>query len=133
MAPAGPQPGASAETTYVVAAADTAIAVGSGGLAVLGTPRLLAWMEAATCDALAGSLAEGATSVGTRMSVEHLKPSPIGATVRVRAELNHVDGRLTRFLVVAHHPDGVAVGHAEITRVVVDAQRFLSRVATMPS
>ena len=31
---------------------DTALAVGSGSLPVLGTPRLLAWCEAATCAAI---------------------------------------------------------------------------------
>ena len=47
-----------------VADDDTAEAVGSGSLPVLGTPRLLAWCEAATCAAVAPCLAEGETTVG---------------------------------------------------------------------
>lgn len=133
MVPAALQPGATAESMYVVAAGDTAQALGSGELSVLGTPRLLAWMEAVTCAALAGSLAEGETSVGTRMSIEHLKASAIGATVAVSAELSHVDGRLTRFSVVAQDDDGAVVGHGQITRVVVDERRFLSRIGAGPS
>ncbi len=133
MGPAALQPGATAESTYVVATTDTARALGSGALNVLATPRLLAWMEAVTCAALADSLADGETSVGTRMSIEHLKASPVGATVAVRAELNHVDGRLTRFNVVAHAGDGSVVGHGEVTRVVVDERRFLSRLGAAPA
>lgn len=128
MRAAALQSGASAEATYVVGVADTARALGSGELSVLGTPRLLAWMEAVTCAVLAGNLAAGETSVGTRMSIEHLKASPIGATVAVRAELSHVDGRLARFAVVALDVDGAVVGHGEVSRVVVDERRFLSRI-----
>ena len=52
--------------TFEVTDQDTAVAVGSGSLPVLGTPRLLAWLEAATCASLVPLLPEGSTSVGTR-------------------------------------------------------------------
>jgi predicted thioesterase len=117
--------GRTATRELVVSEADTAAAVGSGSLPVLGTPVLLAWCEAATCAAL--DLAEGSTSVGTRVSLEHLAPSPVGATVVVSATVVHVDGRLLRFTVDARM-GGVLVGSGEITRVVVDAERFLSRI-----
>ena len=42
-----------ASLSFTVTDDDTAAALGSGSLAVLGTPRLLAWCEAATCAALA--------------------------------------------------------------------------------
>lgn len=124
----GMRPGSIADTRHVVGVGDTARALGSGDLDVLGTPRLLAWMEGATCAALAGDLAHEETSVGTRVSVEHLKASPVGAQLTVLAELVHVDGRLVRFQVVAERADGTVVGHGEITRVIVDTERFLSRV-----
>lgn len=118
--------------TFTVADDDTASAVGSGTLPVLGTPRLLAWCEAATCAALEPALPPGRTSVGTRVELEHLAASPVGATVRVSATSTYVDGRLYRFSVSAHHTvaEGPAklVGTAEITRVVVDADRFLGRL-----
>jgi predicted thioesterase len=106
---------------------DTAIAVGSGTLPVLGTPRLLAWCEAATCAALDGSLDDGQTSVGTRVSLEHSAPSLVGAVLTLTASVVHVDGKLVRFT-VAGRQDGRLVGSGEITRVVVDAERFVSRV-----
>jgi predicted thioesterase len=120
---------ATAELAFTVAEEDTAAALGSGSLPVLGTPRLLAWVEAATCAALEADLAPGRTSVGSRVHLEHLAPSGVGEEVVVRAELVHRDGRLARFDVVAEDSRGTVVGRAEVTRVVVDADRFLARLA----
>ena len=121
--------GARAGQEYVVSAADTAAAVGSGDLAVLGTPRLLAWCEATTCAVVNPSLDAAQTSVGTRVSLEHLAASPVGQRVEVTATVVYVDGRLLRFEVTARHPDDdKLVAHGEVTRVVVDRERFLSRI-----
>ena len=119
-----------AALSFVVTDDDTALAVGSGSLPVLGTPRLLAWCEAVTCAALEPSLGEGSTSVGTRVSLEHLVASPVGQRVEVSAASTYVDGRLHRFAVTARHlgGNGKVIGSGEVTRVVVDAERFLSRL-----
>ena len=68
--------GSSASLELRVTEADTAVAVGSGDLPVLGTPRLVAWLEAATCAVLAEHLTPGSTTVGTRVDVEHFAPRP---------------------------------------------------------
>ena len=107
---------------------DCADALGSGDLSVLATPRLLAWCEAATVAAVADALGPGQTSVGSRIQLEHTRASPVGAQLTVRAHLVHVDGRLLRFEVVAEDGDSAMVGHGEVTRVVVDRERFLSRL-----
>lgn len=117
-----------ATLTFTVGPDDTAEAVGSGSLPVLGTPRLLAWCEAATCAALESSLSEGETSVGTRVALEHLAPSAVGQEVEVTASLSHEDGRLVRFTIGARNVGGKPVASGEVTRVVVDAERFMSRV-----
>ncbi len=108
---------------------DTAASIGSGSLAVLGTPRLLAWCEAATCAAIAPALDTGQTSVGTRVSLEHTAPSAVGSVIEVTASAVHVDGRLVRFSVAARQ-DSRLVGSGEVTRVVVDADRFMARVSS---
>ena len=113
---------------FTVTDDDTAAAVGSGSLPVLGTPRLIAWCEAATCAAVAAELAEGETTVGTRVQVEHTAASPVGQEVEVTATVLHRDGRLLRFGVGARNVGGKPVGSGEITRVVVDAERFLARL-----
>jgi predicted thioesterase len=120
--------GQQATLGFTVTDADTAAALGSGDLPVLGTPRLLAWCEAATCAAVAASLDAARTSVGTRVDLQHVGASPVGASVTVTATVAYVDGRLVRFEVVAAHADGKVVGHGEVTRVVVDRDRFLSRL-----
>lgn len=117
-----------ASRTFTVSAADTAEALGSGSLPVLATPRLLAWCEAVTCAAIDPTLAAGTTSVGTRVELEHRAASPVGSDVTVSAAASYVDGRLHRFTVAAHHPDGKVVATAEITRVVVDSESFLNRL-----
>ncbi|HET7533211.1 MAG TPA: hotdog domain-containing protein [Nocardioidaceae bacterium] len=126
--------GQAATLHFEVTEADTAAAVGSGDLPVLGTPRLLAWCEAATCAAIAETLEPSRTSVGTRVSLEHLAASPVGERVEVQASVAYVDGRLVRFSVAASHvSDGKVVGTGEVTRVVVDRERFLSRVSGPPA
>ena len=124
-----PTPPLEARLTFTVTGDDTAAALGSGTLAVLGTPRLLAWCEAATCAAIEPALPPGGTSVGTRVGLDHLAASPVGQQVEVTASASYVDGRLHRFTVSARHlHDGRVVGAGEVTRVVVDAERFMSRV-----
>lgn len=118
-----------ASLRFTVTEEDTAAFLGSGSLAVLGTPRLLAWLEAATCAAVEPALAKGETSVGTRVAVEHRAASAVGAEIEVTAAASYVDGRLHRFTVAARHlADGKVVASGEITRVVVDAERFLARL-----
>jgi predicted thioesterase len=126
--------GQAATLQFEVTEADTAAALGSGHLPVLGTPRLLAWCEAATCAAIAETLEPSRTTVGTRVSLEHLAASPVGERVEVQAAVAYVDGRLVRFSVAASHvSDGKVVGTGEVTRVVVDRERFLSRVSGPPA
>lgn len=131
-----PDPGTDPATlTFTVGPDDTARAVGSGSLEVLGTPRLLAWLEAATCAALDPELREGETTVGTRAVLDHQAPSPVGAVLEVTASTTHEDGRLRRLTVAARHAEdtpagrpGKVVATGEVTRVIVDVERFMGRL-----
>jgi fluoroacetyl-CoA thioesterase len=118
-----------ATATHTVTDQDTAAALGSGSLPVLGTPRLLAWFEAATCAALEPTLPEGSTSVGTRVELEHVAGTAVGQQVEVTASSSYVDGRLHRFTVLARNVGGRVVATGEITRVVVVTERFLGRIS----
>ena len=124
--------GAAATLEHLVTGADTAVALGSGDVPVLATPRLLAWLEAATVAALAPSMPAGSTSVGTRVEVTHVAASPVGAHVRTSASVSYLDGRLVRLEVAAEHRDAdgawVVVATGRVTRVVVDRERFLARL-----
>lgn len=121
--------GARGEVVEVVTESDTAIALGSGTLPVLATPRLLAWCEAATCAATDSVLAQGSSSVGTSVRLEHLAASAVGDRVTARAVLVSVDGRRLRFEVEASDAGGTVVGRGTVDRVVVDGRRFLARLS----
>ena len=108
---------------YEVTDDDTAVALGSGDLSVLGTPRLIAWLEAATVAEAASSLADGQTTVGAAIRVRHRRPTPVGGTVDVYATLTTEGDRLT-FDVSAIDGDGHYVADGEIDRVVVDRATF---------
>jgi predicted thioesterase len=123
-----PVPGLQATVEHVVTTADTALAVGSGDVAVLATPRLLALAEAATVAAVRGDLDAGTTTVGTAVTLAHTRATPVGGRVRVMAELSAVEGRALRFVVRAYDGTGALVGEGEVVRAVVDRGRFVARM-----
>jgi predicted thioesterase len=121
--------GQSATVVRHVAQTDTAQAVGSGDLAVLGTPILLAWLEAATIEVCGSTDAQ--TTVGTRVAFDHLRPSAVGAEVRCTAEVAEIDDRMVTFKVEArqhHNGQDVLIGRGVITRAVVARERFLAKL-----
>lgn len=121
-----PDPGLQGSAEIVVSNDDTAIEMGSGEVPALATPRLLALAEAATVAALAGSLQEHETSVGTSVQLDHLRATGIGGRVVAHAELTEVDGGSLRFTVRAEDGEGELVGRGEVKRMVVDRERFVS-------
>lgn len=115
---------------HVVTDADTARALGSGDVDVLGTPRLLAWCEAASLLAI-GELPPGTTSVGTHVVVEHLRPSPVGSRVAVSARLVAREVRTLEIEAVAETVpetgaagEPVVLGRVRVTRAIVARDRF---------
>src|SRR5215207_386929 len=121
------EPGLRAAFRYTVTGADTAVAVGSGRVPVLATPRVLALAERATVAAVEGALEAGATTVGVRVELDHLAPSPVGAELEVEAALERVAGRRLEFAVRVRD-GGRPVASGLITRVVVDTDTFLGDV-----
>jgi fluoroacetyl-CoA thioesterase len=120
------RPGLVGEVTRIVTGADLASAIGSGRLDVFGTPAMLGLIELAAVNAVDHRLPEGSTTVGTRLDVRHLAPSPPGIEVRARAELVQVEGRKLTFQVAAF--DRVEqIGEGTHERAIVDAARLLGR------
>jgi len=118
--------GASAQMTFEVAQSDTAAAVGSGTVAVLGTPILVAWLEAASLQVV--EMPAGALSLGVHIDVSHTAASAVGETITAEATLSAVDGLRLTFAVEARNEAGTTVGNGTITRVAVDRDRFLGRL-----
>ena len=120
------QPGICGHAELCVTTADTARALGSGELPVLATPAVAALIEKACWQAVAPELEPGKGTVGTRLTLAHTAPTPVGMTVRCDCELTAVDGRRLTF--TAHVCDAAGeVAHAEHERVVIDNDRFTAK------
>ncbi|HEY3036682.1 MAG TPA: thioesterase, partial [Streptosporangiaceae bacterium] len=91
------EPGLEGTVERTVTEEMTAGALGSGDVPVLGTPGVLALVEAASCRAVEGGLGEGETSVGTRIELSHDAPTAVGTTVTATARLVQVEGRTLSF------------------------------------
>lgn len=120
------EPGLAATESLTVGAGDTAAAVGSGAVEVLATPRLLALCEAATVAALDGHLADGQTTVGVEVRLDHVAASPVGRNVSAEATLEKVTGRKLFFTISAHDDRGL-IAAGKVTRVVVDHAAFMAK------
>ncbi|MGC9356908.1 MAG: thioesterase family protein [Anaerolineae bacterium] len=120
--------GLTGEITHVVTDADTAATYASGLVPTLSTPHLVALMENAARETVQPHVGEGESTVGTRIDMRHLAPTPVGMEVRVRAELIEVNGRRLRFQIEAWD-EVEKIGEADHERFVIDWQRFMERVA----
>jgi predicted thioesterase len=109
----------------VVADSDTAVALGSGDLPVLATPRVVALLEEAATDAARPLLRPGQTSVGVMVELHHLAPSPVGAIVEAEATLTTQDARTLEFDVRARCA-GTEIARGSHRRAIVDRERFLA-------
>jgi predicted thioesterase len=120
------EPGLAAEVAIAVTDDDTAIALGSGEVPVLGTPRVVALVEEAAVKALESRLPPGQTTVGMRVQLDHLAPTAVGHKVRAEATLKEVEGRRLTFAVAVHDERGL-VAAGKVTRVIVDIDRFMDK------
>jgi fluoroacetyl-CoA thioesterase len=101
-------PGLHGSAKLVVAEEDTALALHSGDVAVLGTPRLIALAEEAALVAVA----------------DHLPP--LHTTVGMRVQIDRVEGRRLTFTVTVSDSCGL-VAAGKVTRVIVETERFLEK------
>ena len=105
---------------------DTAKEVGSGDLLVYATPCMVALMEGAACEAIAGCLKDTETTVGTALNIEHISATPVGLEVRAEAEVTAVEGKVITFAVSAYDEAG-QIGKGIHKRVIVNSQKFLEK------
>jgi fluoroacetyl-CoA thioesterase len=120
------RPGLAASATLVVSDDDTALALHTGDVPVLATPRVVRLAEEATVNAIEGTLADGTTSVGYRVQLDHLAPTPVGGKVRAEATLEAIEGRRLTFRVSVSDGHGL-VAAGRITRVIVELERFMEK------
>lgn len=127
MAQSDIEPGVTGEMSLTVAEEHSARHLGSGNLRVFATPAMIALMEGAAVAAIDGLLPEGQASVGIEIHVRHLAATPLGETVRARAEVTSVDGRQITFRVQAWDARDM-IGEGTHTRFIIDLDRYWARV-----
>jgi len=94
---------------------------------VLGTPHLIAYLELTARNLALGFIEPGYDTVGTRVNLSHLAATPIGMSVRLRAEVIAVEDRRITFKLDAwDEQEKIAEGTHE--RFIVHAARFGARV-----
>jgi fluoroacetyl-CoA thioesterase len=114
------------QAELVVTDVDTAIALGTGEVPVLATPRLLQLCEQASLAGLGPSLDAGQTTVGFRVEFTHLAPVSVGSKVLATATLERCEGRRLVFNVSVTDACGL-VAAGKVTRVLVDVDRFMEQ------
>jgi predicted thioesterase len=122
------EPGATNELTVLVDESMTADRFGNTGVKVLATPMLVSYFELAAHRLAMRALGPGQGTVGFRVDIRHLAPTPVGMRVTFRATLAERDGRRLLFRVEADD-ERQRVGQGMHERFVVDMERFLARLA----
>lgn len=120
------QTGLSATVTMVVSDSDTALALRSGDVPVLATPRVIALVEEAAVKAAHDRLEPGFSTVAVRVQIEHISPTAVGGEVHAEATIDKIEGRRVTFTVTARDERGL-VAAGKVTRVIVDVEKFLAK------
>lgn len=120
-------PGLCREDVILVENHHTAGHLGSGDVRVLASPMMILFMEVTARKLLADHLPADLSSVGTRVDIRHLAPSPVGAEIRTRAEVMAVDGNKITMQVDAWDGE-TRIGTGQHWRHVIDQARFMRRL-----
>ena len=107
---------------------DTAIALGSGDVPVLGTPQVVALVENATIAALVEHLEQSETTVGVRIEIDHLATASIADEVLASATVIEANEKKIVFEVECHSGNRL-IARGFVTRVVVDRVSFIAKAA----
>jgi len=93
------------------------------------TPSMVSLIEAACVKLITRYVDPGEQSVGSRIDVRHLAPTPIGKRVTATVRLREVNGRRLLFDVEVANEDGVKIGEGTHERALIEISRFAARVA----
>lgn len=110
----------------VVSDSETAMAFGSGSIAVYSTPNMIGLMENTALNLVQPLLEEGFTTVGTSVEIKHLGATPVGMIVSAEAELIEVDRKRLVFKVTVWD-EKEKVGEGTHERFIVDTLTFMEK------
>ena len=122
------RPGLQGRAEAIVDTTNVAAVMGSGDLDVFATPAMIALMEQAAWTAVAPGLAEGESTVGTKLNISHVSATPVGLKVWAESEVTVVDGKRLEFKVAAYDEKGL-IGEGTHERFIITEERFLGKAA----
>jgi len=120
--------GTEKEIEILVTPNDSAKSYGSGLIEVFATPAMVALMEKTALQLVMPFLEEGMNTVGTEISVKHVKATPMGKRVQSYAKLIEANGPKLVFEVEAYDEDGL-IGKGIHKRYVINEQEFMNSLA----
>jgi fluoroacetyl-CoA thioesterase len=119
--------GVQGHQTKIVEIKDTALNLGSGLAEVYATPSLVALMELTAFKSIEPFLAQGYSTVGIQINVQHKKASLPGAIITCKSEVSKVDGKRIHFVINAYDEEE-EIGFAEHIRYIVHSEEFMNRL-----
>ena len=113
---------------YIVKENHSAKNMGSGDLEVLATPSLVAFMENAAKNHLNTLLSADYGSVGSNININHIAPTLIGKKITLIGKIIQVIKDKIIIFSLEAFEDDKKIGDAEHTRVIINNQKFISKL-----
>jgi len=120
-------PGLVGKSEMIVREEDLVSKLGSIGVDVLSTPRLIQLLEEAAIEAIQKFVPSDQLSLGTQVKIKHLSATPLGMKVTAHALLKEVNKNRLLFFVDAYD-EREKVAEGEHERILVPKERFLQKV-----
>ncbi|MBM7558143.1 thioesterase family protein [Halanaerobacter jeridensis] len=119
--------GLSYQQETIVEESDTADKVASGALPVYGTPTMIGFIENTALNSVVSDLEDAQTTVGTKVDIRHLSPTPVGEKVTCSVELTEVNGSQLTFDVTVED-EHTKIGEGTHVRYIVDEEKFMDKI-----
>jgi len=107
---------------------DTAAHYGSGLIEVFATPAMIGLMEKTAQQSIQPYLPDGFITLGTEVSIKHLKATLIGIKVKCESKLIRQDGKKLFFEVNVWDENG-QIGSGTHARYIIDTQKFMEKLS----
>ena len=101
--------------------------LGPGAPSMYSTPAMISLIEGTCVRLLSRYVDSGEQTVGYRVDIRHLAPTPVGKKVTAKVALREVKGRRYIFDIECWNEDGVKIGEGLHERALIDISRFAGR------
>ena len=104
----------------------TAATMGSGTLEVFATPAMIALIEETAWKSVMPYMEDKQATVGTKLDICHIAPTPLGMIVKCKTELIEIDGRRLKFKAEVYDEKGL-IGKGTHERFIIDVEKFQAK------